>query len=80
MTAQSLSQGLAHLGACLSLQDKKSYVTVTFPEDTWWRLRGEVLLAMEAQAGGGIVTHWKPPEGEAWANGFWYEGCWVKYV
>ena len=79
MSLEALSIALAHLGCCLSHQDRSHVLVVHLPRDTWLRLKHAAMAKMVEQCGESVfVIQSVPPEGESWANGFWWNGSWIK--
>lgn len=69
---------------CLSFlrPNERGTIFLVLPAKTWDRLRYELGLAeirqSEASGMGGILCHYRPPEGKNWAMGFWCQECWVE--
>lgn len=81
MSLRILNEALVRL-ECLRTADDKGPTIVTLPEGAWRKVFYEAGVNMikhsEECGNGGIVALYKPPDGEEWATGFWFYGCWVK--
>jgi hypothetical protein len=77
-----MAKGLTYLGTCLSHKDRAAVITVVLPRDSWtalWYEASKQRTALSEQHGhGGVLVECQPPEGESYASGFWFSGCWVK--
>jgi hypothetical protein len=73
-------RGLSYLGAVL--RGKDGPMIVALPRPAWERLYYQVSMQMQEHSvhigHGGIVAQYPPPDGETYANGFWFQGHWVK--